>query len=124
MCPSDLKICEQIDLIGAIGALDAPSSSGRTPSSKGARSRFTSGLGAVRQTIRICGVTEGGLQGRDTAMTIKHKLQNPFALLAQGFVAGALLLWLHAPSARDAPQSPPPVECDATSGTSPACPPH
>src|SRR3546814_8762886 len=120
MCPSDLKICEQIDLIGAIGALDAPSSSGRTPSSKGARSRFTSGLGAVRQTIRICGVTEGGLQDRDTAMTIKQKLQNPFALVAQGFVAGALMLWVTAPSESDAPQSPPPVESAATAGESQA----
>src|SRR3546814_13331197 len=109
-----------MDLSGSISAPEAPSSSGRTPSCKCARSRFTSGLGAVRKTIRIGGVTEGGLQDRDTARTIKQKLQNPFALVAQGFVAGALMLWVTAPSESDAPQSPPPVESAATAGESQA----
>lgn len=51
-------------------------------------------------------------------MTIKQKLQNPFALVAQGFVAGAVMLWATAPSESDAPQSPPPVESAATAGDS------
>jgi hypothetical protein len=53
-------------------------------------------------------------------MTIKQKLQNPFALVAQGFVAGAFMLWATAPSEIDAPQSPPPVESAATGGESQA----
>lgn len=46
-------------------------------------------------------------------MTIKEKLQNPFALVAQGFVAGAILLWATAPS-DEAPQSPPTAESAST----------
>ena len=41
---------------------------------------------------------EGGPSGRSTAMTIKQKLQNPLALVAQGFVAGAILFWATVPS--------------------------
>ena len=29
---------------------------------------------------------------------LKQKLQNPFALIAQGFVAGVILFWVTAPS--------------------------
>jgi hypothetical protein len=36
-------------------------------------------------------------------MNIKKKLQNPFALVAQGFVAGAILFWTTAPAEADAP---------------------
>jgi len=36
-------------------------------------------------------------------MNIKRKLQNPFALIAQGFVAGAILFWTTAPAEADAP---------------------
>ncbi len=32
-------------------------------------------------------------------MNIKRTLQNPFALIAQGFVAGALLFWVTLPDA-------------------------
>jgi hypothetical protein len=32
-------------------------------------------------------------------MDIKRTLQNPFALIAQGFVAGALLFWVTLPDA-------------------------
>ena len=37
-------------------------------------------------------------------MDIKKKLQNPFALVAQGFVAGAILFWTTAPAEADANQ--------------------
>lgn len=40
-------------------------------------------------------------------MNIKKKLQNPFALVAQGFVAGAILFWTTTA----------PAEADSTSGT-------
>ena len=35
-------------------------------------------------------------------MKLKEKLQNPFALVAQGFVAGAILFWTTAPAEVDA----------------------
>ena len=37
-------------------------------------------------------------------MNLKKKLQNPFALVAQGFVAGAILFWSTAPSEVEANQ--------------------
>lgn len=57
---------------------------------------------------------ESGLLGKSSkvewvmAMKIKQKLQNPFALIAQGFVAGAIILYATTPanvnrSARDVP---------------------
>jgi hypothetical protein len=38
-------------------------------------------------------------------MTIKQKLQNPLALVAQGFVAGAILFWATVPSDAEPQQS-------------------
>ena len=35
-------------------------------------------------------------------MKIKQKLQNPFALIAQGFVAGAIILYASTPANVDA----------------------
>jgi hypothetical protein len=43
-------------------------------------------------------------QDRKKTMDIKKKLQNPFALVAQGFVAGAILFWTTAPAEADANQ--------------------
>ena len=40
-------------------------------------------------------------------MNIKKKLANPFALVAQGFAAGALLFFATAPSESDSSQQPP-----------------
>lgn len=37
-------------------------------------------------------------------MNIKKTLQNPFALVAQGFVAGAILFWATMPHEQDTPQ--------------------
>ena len=36
-------------------------------------------------------------------MNIKKKLQNPFALVAQGFVAGAILFWTTTAPAEESP---------------------
>ena len=36
-------------------------------------------------------------------MKIKQKLQNPFALVAQGFVAGAIILYATTPASVDRP---------------------
>ncbi len=46
-------------------------------------------------------------------MTIKQKLQNPIALVAQGFVAGAILFWATVPSDGEQRQDSP-VESAAT----------
>lgn len=43
-------------------------------------------------------------------MGIKKKLQNPFALVVQGFVAGAILIWATAPGDADASQDAWPLE--------------
>jgi hypothetical protein len=51
-------------------------------------------------------------------MDIKKKLQNPFALVAQGFVAGAILFWTTAPSEPDAPNRVQGVEAAATAAVS------
>ncbi len=49
----------------------------------------------------------------------KKKLQNPFALVGQGFVVGVLLFWATAP--RDAYAAPPPSSAAvATGSTAPA----
>lgn len=40
-------------------------------------------------------------------MGMKKKLQNPFALVAQGFIAGAILIWATAPRDADASQDAP-----------------
>jgi hypothetical protein len=47
---------------------------------------------------------EQGLGRKITAMNIKKKLLNPFVLIGQGFVAGAILFYSTAP---EAPMSPP-----------------
>lgn len=46
-------------------------------------------------------------------MTLKQRLQNPFALVAQGFVAGAILFWATAPSDGDSPPPSAPAESAA-----------
>ena len=43
-------------------------------------------------------------------MSIKQKLQNPFALVAQGFIAGAILFWATAPGDADARPLAPTIE--------------
>ena len=37
-------------------------------------------------------------------MDIRKTLKNPFALVAQGFVAGAVLFWATMPQEQDTPQ--------------------
>jgi hypothetical protein len=39
-------------------------------------------------------------------MDIKQKLKNPFALVAQGFVVGAILFWATMPIEQDIPPPP------------------
>ena len=51
-------------------------------------------------------------------MDIKKKLQNPFALVAQGFVVGAILFWTTAPAEADASNQVPTVEAAATAAQS------
>jgi hypothetical protein len=51
-------------------------------------------------------------------MDIKKKLQNPFALVAQGFVAGAILFWTTAPAEADAPNQVQGIEAAATTAQS------
>ena len=46
-------------------------------------------------------------------MNIKKKLQNPFVLIAQGFVAGAILFWSTAPQDADAPNQSQAVQAQA-----------
>ena len=43
-------------------------------------------------------------------MKIKQKLQNPFALIAQGFVAGAIILYATTPADVDGPAHDVPME--------------
>ena len=43
-------------------------------------------------------------------MKIKQKLQNPFALVAQGFVAGAIILYATTPANVDRPAQDVPME--------------
>ena len=50
-------------------------------------------------------------------MTIKQKLQNPLALVAQGFVAGAILFWATVPSDSEARQDNPVESSAAPSDT-------
>jgi hypothetical protein len=47
-------------------------------------------------------------------MSIKQKLQNPFALVAQGFVAGAILLWVTTPAEAEAAPTAPLVQSAAS----------
>jgi len=47
-------------------------------------------------------------------MSIKQKLQNPFALVAQGFIAGAILFWATAPGDVDPSPRSAPIESAAT----------
>jgi hypothetical protein len=47
-------------------------------------------------------------------MTLKQKLQNPFALVAQGFVGGAILFWATT-ALSDSPPSNPPADRPAAS---------
>ncbi len=46
-------------------------------------------------------------------MNLKKKLQNPFALVGQGFVAGAILFWTVAPAEADSPNGTQPVQAAA-----------
>ena len=46
-------------------------------------------------------------------MKILNKLQNPFALVAQGFVAGAIIIFATMPPERDAQQPAPSVQTAA-----------
>ncbi len=46
-------------------------------------------------------------------MNLKKKLQNPFALVGQGFVAGAILFWTIAPAEADSPNGTQPVQAAA-----------
>jgi hypothetical protein len=43
-------------------------------------------------------------------MNLKKKLQNPFALIAQGFIGGAILFFATAPSEQQAAQAAPTAE--------------
>jgi len=43
----------------------------------------------------------------------KKKLLNPFALVGQGFIAGAALFFATAPSDADAPNQAPPIQSAA-----------
>ncbi len=43
-------------------------------------------------------------------MKIKQKLQNPFALIAQGFAAGAIILYATTPADVDGPAQDVPIE--------------
>ena len=46
-------------------------------------------------------------------MDIKKKLQNPFVLVAQGFIAGAILFWSTNPPEAEASNPPAPVQAAA-----------
>jgi hypothetical protein len=63
--------------------------------SNGNRPQFTSGLGARGQT------GDGPQSQRDerirTMMNLKKKLQNPMALVVQGFVGGAIIFYATMP---------------------------
>jgi hypothetical protein len=52
----------------------------------------------------------GTASGRSKAMKIKQKLQNPFALIAEGFVAGAIMLYATTPANVDRPAQDVPME--------------
>ena len=56
--------------------------------------------------------SSGGKNSKATGKTmkIKQKLQNPFALIAQGFVAGAIILYATTPANVDGPAQDVPVE--------------
>lgn len=56
------------------------------------------------------------VQRTEAKMTIKQKLQNPFALIAQGFIAGAILFWATGTGGSDAPTANPPVESAQAAG--------
>jgi hypothetical protein len=51
------------------------------------------------------------------AMKIKQKLQNPFALIAQGFVAGAIILYATTPANVDRPGEDVPMEAVTAGAT-------
>ena len=43
------------------------------------------------------------MESKIETMDIRKTLKNPFALVAQGFVAGAVLFWATMPQEQDAP---------------------
>jgi len=51
-----------------------------------------------------------GLDRESEAVNVLKKLQNPIALVVQGFVAGGVLFWTTQGQASQAPASPAPVE--------------
>ena len=50
--------------------------------------------------------TAGTVGKQVRTMDIKQKLKNPFALVAQGFVVGAILFWATMPIEQDIPPPP------------------
>lgn len=50
-------------------------------------------------------------------MKIKKKLLNPFVLVAQGFIAGAVLFFATAPAETDAANQSPPIQAAALPDT-------
>ena len=50
-------------------------------------------------------------------MKIKNKMLNPFALVGQGFLAGAVLFFATAPRDSDAPNQSPPIQSAALPDT-------
>jgi hypothetical protein len=73
---------------------------------KGAASEAGFVSAAVGVTIRTAG-------GPKTMTKFKKKLLNPFALVGQGFIAGAALFFATAPSDADAPNQAPPIQSAA-----------
>jgi hypothetical protein len=114
------------------------SSKSPPPSSRRHRRGFSFGLGIrVHQDVAGIGTARCGdhrfarrpadtSYGRslqkpgpeEETMDIKKKLQNPFALVAQGFVAGAILFWTTAPAEADAPNQVQGIEAAATTAQS------
>ena len=62
---------------------------------------------------RWAGALSEATEPKDKAMDIKKTLQNPFVLMAQGFVAGAFLFWSSLPSDVAAPDGAQAVQASA-----------
>ena len=50
-------------------------------------------------------------------MKIKNKMLNPFALVGQGFIAGAVLFFATVPPENDVPNQGPPIQAAALPDT-------
>ena len=112
---------------------DLPPASGAGPSGAGfflrgslEKLRFSARLDFLPQTeFSRCNFPSGGVRGRtcramrrnfrhrhdgwgakEKSMNIKKKMSNPFVLVAQGFVAGAILFTFTAPSEADSAPAP------------------